>query len=966
VTPSVLAERYEILRELGRGGMATVYLARDLRQGGEVAVKILSPELAPLLGAERFAREIRITASMEHPGILQVLDSGASDGHPFYVMPYVDGETLAQRLRREEQLPIDEALDIAGQLGRALAAAHARGFVHRDIKPSNILLARRDGDKVRALLADFGIARTIDVLTDEKLTESGVALGTASYMSPEQASGGRLDGRSDIYSLGCVLFEMLAGGPPFTGGSSQSIRARHVVDPVPSLRTVRQTVPPGLEAVIVKAMAKVPADRYHNAEQLVDALGRVDLTATATRFEPVRRRRWTLPVAALLLVLAGSGALAWRLMARGGPPVDPDRVMVFPLTTPSNPGTHQSTGEDISTIIGSALDGAGRLRWIDGWPLLPPRQREDIRNLSLEAARALALSKRCAWFVTGRLVARADSAEVFLELNDTRGDSVVARGRAAGLGSDDWRLGLHAVNDVLPALIPTGAPDVEAEWKTRDPAAVANYLLGEAAFRRVQVADALGHYRQAVRADSGFGLAAIRGAQAATWNHHASEAASLITVALRQPLSPRYRHFALGYAAYLEGRADSAAAELQRALAIDPEMVVAWIQLGEVYYHLLPEAGRVDTLAEQAFATAHRLDPRASNILLHLLERRLLLGDTTGAAPLVREFLAGLSDTTKLRAQVRVADRCVRSGPDSIAWDVEAARQPAAVLTAGQLLSVGGAQPRCAKAALASVVRADTTRDGNDRWFALLLLQGLWLAEGDSSDVLKAIEAAPSQDQAPRMFLLDAPLYPVLEARAATAAESYQRGCGPRYAECPNSYLVWQLAVWQAHAGERALSAATARELQRRADTATAPDFARSLGILARSAAAHAALARADTADAFAQFEAVLREPVPSDDRISWNIALPRAPDRLLFARLLAARREYRRAIAVADVFDSPSPAVYLLYVPASLRLRADAAAALGDRSLADAYRARLVALTGSPSSVAAAAGSTSTAGGTP
>jgi tetratricopeptide (TPR) repeat protein len=753
---------------------------------------------------------------------------------------------------------------------------------------------------------------------------------------------------------------MLAGGPPFSGASSQSVRARHLMDPVPSLRTVRQTVPPSLEAVIVKAMAKVPADRYHTAERLINALRSVNLTDTATMVRPRRRPLWRLATAAAV-VLVGAGTAAWLFLGATRTKSDGERIMVFPLMAPAS---RANAGEDIATVIGNALDGAGRLRWIDGWPLLQPRQREDIRSISLEAARALALSKRCAWFVTGRMIARGDSAEVLLELNDAQGDSVAARGRAAGRSADAWRLGLHAVTVMLPALIPTGAPDIEADWKTREPAAVASYLRAEAAFRRLRLGDALTHYRKAVGVDSGFGLAAIRGAQAATWSHRSSEATSLIAVALRQPLSPRYQHFALGYAAYLEGRADSAAAELQRALALDREMAVAWMQLGEVYSHLLPEAGRLDTLAERALAEAHRLDPRATNPLLHLLEYHLRLGDSIGAGPMVREFLASVPDTAKLHAQVRIADRCVRAGPGGVSWAEEVARNPLAVLTAGQVLGAAVSQPACAEAAFAAVIKADSTSAGDNRWFALLMLQGLLLAQGRSSEAVAAIEAAPSGDQASRMYLLSAPLNPSVETKAASTADAYLQRCGPSYVSCSNPYIVWQLALWASHIGDAAQSATAARELQRRADTASDSDLEGSLGALARSAAAHATLASGDTATAFRLLEGLLREPLPPGGAIEWDVALPRAPDRLAFARLLAARKDYQRAIAVADVFDSPGSSVYLLYVPASLRLRADAAAALGDRPLADSYKARLDALRGS-SSVASVIGITSIAGGT-
>jgi tetratricopeptide (TPR) repeat protein len=262
--------RYAFERELGGGGMATVYLARDLETGARVAIKVLRLEIAPVLGTERFLREIQITTRLTHHNILPVLDSGLVNDLPFYVTPYVAGETLADRLKRESQLPVDEAVTIACQVTEALGAAHSQGFVHRDIKPSNILLAQ-DGDHV--ILADFGLARAVDVIGPDQLTQSGLVLGTPAYMSPEQStSAGRVDVRSDIYSLGCVIYEMLAGSPPFAASTTQSLLARHAVDPVPSLRTVRRTVSPALEAAVLKALAKVPADRYASAAELRAAL----------------------------------------------------------------------------------------------------------------------------------------------------------------------------------------------------------------------------------------------------------------------------------------------------------------------------------------------------------------------------------------------------------------------------------------------------------------------------------------------------------------------------------------------------------------------------------------------------------------------------------------------------------------------------------------------------------------------
>jgi TolB-like protein/tetratricopeptide (TPR) repeat protein len=265
---SALGDRYRLERELGRGGMAVVYLATDLKHGRQVALKVLRPELTPALGTERFQREIAIAARLQHPNILSLHDSGEAAGMLYYAMPYVEGESLRARLRREVQLDIGEAVRIAGEVAEALAHAHGAGVIHRDIKPENILLSGG-----HAIVADFGIARALDAAGGAQLTETGLSLGTPCYMSPEQAMGGRtLDGRSDLYALGCLLYEMLAGEPPFMGPTAQAILARHAVDPVPSLRTVRPTVSAGLEAVITRALAKVPADRFASTAEFRWAL----------------------------------------------------------------------------------------------------------------------------------------------------------------------------------------------------------------------------------------------------------------------------------------------------------------------------------------------------------------------------------------------------------------------------------------------------------------------------------------------------------------------------------------------------------------------------------------------------------------------------------------------------------------------------------------------------------------------
>jgi len=266
---TALADRYTIERELGRGGMATVYLAQDLKHNRPVALKVFRPELAAPLVSDRFLREVRITARLTHPHILPLLDSGEADGFVYYTMPYVEGESLRDRLEREQQLPLDDAIQIAREVADALSYAHSHDCVHRDIKPENILL-----ESGHAVVADFGIARAITAAGGDRLTETGIAVGTPMYMSPEQGAGSQeVNGRSDLYSLGCVLYEMLAGHPPFTGRSALEVLARHSMDAVPRITAARPTVPVAVERAIQAALAKSPADRFATANRFADALG---------------------------------------------------------------------------------------------------------------------------------------------------------------------------------------------------------------------------------------------------------------------------------------------------------------------------------------------------------------------------------------------------------------------------------------------------------------------------------------------------------------------------------------------------------------------------------------------------------------------------------------------------------------------------------------------------------------------
>jgi len=310
-----LADRYRIERELGAGGMATVYLAHDLKHERDVAIKVLHPDLGAALGGERFLSEIRTTARLQHPHILPLLDSGAADGLLFYVMPFVAGETLRSRLERERQLPLDDAIQIAREIADALGAAHALGIVHRDIKPENILL--QGG---HAVVADFGIALAVQQAGEQRLTQTGLSLGTPQYMSPEQAMGDRaVDARTDIYALGAVTYEMLTGEPPFTGATAQAVVAKLLTERPQRLSAVRDTVPAQVEAAVNKALAKLPADRWPSAAKFAEAL--VQSSSTVASADAMREPRdvaatGVLPRAASMRWF-GFGAAAALVLALG-------------------------------------------------------------------------------------------------------------------------------------------------------------------------------------------------------------------------------------------------------------------------------------------------------------------------------------------------------------------------------------------------------------------------------------------------------------------------------------------------------------------------------------------------------------------------------------------------------------------------------------------------------------------------
>ncbi len=358
-----LAERYEVRSEIGRGGMATVFLAEDLRHRRKVAIKVLHPELTATLGAERFLHEIEIVANLQHPHILPLFESGEAGDLLYYVMPYAEGESLRQRLDREKHLPVEESVRIAAEVADGLDYAHRKGVVHRDIKPGNIMFSQG-----HAVIADFGIARAVSEAGGEALTRTGLAIGTPAYMSPEQAAGDpNVDGRSDLYSLACVVYEMLAGETPFMGGSAQAILAKKLSERPAPLSLLRDTVPPAVEQTITRALARVPADRFTTAEQFVTALetgpesvaGLAPLPGTASRRAPAARPRWRRRALALggLVVVAVAAAVSLLRHPPAPPALRDDLITVLPFEAAGGTPRVQELAGQVPNAFWAVLDG---------------------------------------------------------------------------------------------------------------------------------------------------------------------------------------------------------------------------------------------------------------------------------------------------------------------------------------------------------------------------------------------------------------------------------------------------------------------------------------------------------------------------------------------------------------------------------------------------------------------------------
>ena len=925
---SALPAHYVIERELGRGGMATVYLADDRRHHRKVALKVLLPELASVVGRTRFLREIEIEASLSHPGIVPLFDSGATDDFVYYVMPYVEGESLRDRIDRERQLPLDDALRIARDVGEALSHAHGRGVVHRDVKPANILLSGG-----RALVTDFGIARAVTAAGGEQITSSGLAVGTPAYMSPEQAAArDPVDQRADVYALGCVVYEMLAGDPPFTGATAQAVMARARLESPPSLEVVRPGVGVGVQRVVDKALAKAPADRWQTVSEFVGALERAAVSPEPGEYPAPRRgrRRWWAAVGAVLVV--GATLAIWKPWA---PAVrlDPNKVMGFPLRTQG--GATRGDAELVLQGIANALIHTEPLRWLDSWADLTPAQREDPGRVPADAMRRLTLGRGARYFVTGVVTQVGDSQAVALELYDAKADSFLAR-EVAGGRAGAALLGLRAINELLPRLVGRSTHVEEAWLSGRNPGAVASWLQGEVAYRHARYQEAMRSYRRALAEDSGLIVAALKGAVTAAWINAYPEADSLVRLALRheQEMPARNARMARGLRFFFQGDGDSALAWFQSARDADPGWSEGWYAVGEAYFHLVPSGMGLDSLAEVAFAKAVSLDSTFAPPLFHLAEIRLGRGDLAAGRGLAAAY-ARASEDPGQRDQLSRMALCLERGPGAADWRaaVRGGRADEA-LDAARLFAAGMRQPACALAAYEAVAHGDSVGDP-DRWSAIKGLFFLYVARGDTARVVQFADSLVEHGP-----LWAAPIMIWGAILGLLPAEKAEAVLNP-YAVSLDSMQQGRLSVfsaWYVHRGDRARMDSILLLSRARSDTSAA------WHAWADAMAAQLALLKGDSGAAMRLLRSLrVVADVPS---LSWGFVEPRAAERMQLVRLLMARGDAEEALRRAAEFDRAVPA-NLAFLRESLALRARAAESLGRERETRGYRARLSLLAG-------------------
>ena len=658
---AALAERYAVEREIGAGGMATVYIAEDLKHHRKVAIKLLRPELAASLGTDRFLREIELAARLQHPHILPLYDSGSAGNFLYYVMPFVEGESLRDRLTREKSLPLETAVQLVREVASALAYAHGHGVVHRDIKPENIMISGG-----HAVVADFGIARAVNAASGgEKLTGVGLSIGTPAYMSPEQATASdEVDGRSDIYSLGCVLFETLGGQPAFSGPNIQSVITKSISGPRPHVRALQREIPEAVDEVITRALAVDLPERYQTAAELSDSLGR------ALMGEMIGGRRKWLPIAAgvLTAALLIAGFLGFRAWSNRSPVRQgAELIAVLPFNTAGS-GV-ELLGEGMVDLLSTNLNAVGGITTVDPRTVLS-RWHKEGGSRDAESALQVGRDLEAGSVLTGSVVAAGDAVRINAELTSVTGEALAraqVNGKANNVIALVDSLSLALLRSIWTANEPIPSLRVGA-ITSNSVDAIRAYMEGEQYYRQAKWDSAIAAFTRAVEVDSTFALANFRLALSVGWTGgwQAPNSIKATEAAYRylNRLPERDRALITGYRLFTQGKVE-AVDSLRRYVAQYPKDVDGWFMLGDAQFHmrdLLPTDPRS---VRAPFDSVIKRDPSLVAAYFHPME--ISASERDSAA--YYGYLAGLdsvADSNEVRDYEHMGSAVWGAGADSV------------------------------------------------------------------------------------------------------------------------------------------------------------------------------------------------------------------------------------------------------------------------------------------------------------
>jgi len=625
---AALAGRYAVEGLAGEGGMATVFRATDLKHHRPVAIKVLRPELAATVGSERFLREIELSARLQHPHIVPLYDSGDAGGILYYVMPFVEGESLRDRLTRDGKVPFEEAVALNREIASALGYAHAQGIVHRDIKPENIMLSGG-----HAVVADFGIARALRVAAGgQQMTGLGFAIGTPAYMSPEQATASEVDGRSDQYSLACVFYEMVSGQAPFSAPTVQAVLTQSLTGPRPRLSRVARTTPPEADAPIQRALASDPASRFATVQEFATTLERAAGGGAGAVAERRRLRR----LAIGLPLAVAAAALGWIFFGpkrAAGPVVEgAETIAVLPFST-SGTGV-DLLGEGMVDLLSTNLNSVGGIRAVDPRIVLARWKKQGgTGGADVETALGIARGVKAQAALVGSIVATGPRVRLSADLYGPEGTSLA---RAQVDGAADSVLAL--VDELSRAL-------VREIWRSKEPVpslrvsglttgslvAMREYLVGEQFYRRSEWDSAGAAFQRAIDQDSTFALAQYRLAMALGWKggYALPRAREASAAALRfsNRLQPRERALVAAYRLFSQGSL-TAVDSMRKYVAAWPDDVEGWYLLGETQYHTRDRTGADPRTIEASFEKVLAGDSTLTPALIHPLELTLAYRDS--------------------------------------------------------------------------------------------------------------------------------------------------------------------------------------------------------------------------------------------------------------------------------------------------------------------------------------------------